>query len=183
MSDPAPAPAPDPAAPAPAGPDPAAPAPEIDYKAELEKAQKESRKWEDRAKQNSAAKTELEKLREASMSDQEKAVEAARAEARAAMLKEFGGNLVDAEIKVAAAGRLDDAQLEALLGVVDRSALLEEDGTVKADAVKAFVDRLAPAPAESARPLLPDLGQGARGGPPALNSTQLQKDLEKALGI
>jgi hypothetical protein len=48
--------------------------------------------------------------------------------------------------------------------------------------VAAFVDRIAPE-REPASP--PDLGQGARGGNqvPGLNSSQLQKDLEAALGI
>ena len=66
---------------------------------------------------------------------------------------------------------------------INLAKFVGEDGTPDRDAVAAFVDRIAPE-REPASP--PDLGQGARGGgqqAPGLNSSQLQKDLEQALGI
>lgn len=108
---------------------------------------------ERRARQ--AIERELTQLREASKTDQDKALDAARAEARAEALKGVGGRLVDAELKVALVGRALTA--DALL-TFDRTSFLTDDGDVDRDALTAWVTEHtteangAPAPALPRRP-------------------------------
>lgn len=162
------APADAPAAPAetpPPAPEPApepSPAQETDWKAEHEKTLREARKWEERAKSNSTAAKELEQLRKASMSEQEKAVESARSEARSEALRTVGGRLVDAEVKVAAAGR--NVDVDALLEGLDRGRFLSDDGEPDSKAITAWVDRIAPKANGEPASVFPDLGQGRRQG-------------------
>lgn len=153
---------------------------EKDWKAEYEKTLAQSRKWEDRAKQNKAAADELTKVREASMTDLEKAVSEASASARAATLKEVGGDLVMSAVKAAAAGRPID--VDALVEGLDPARFLSEDGKPDLDAIQGWVDKIVPAVPETQQGWYPDLGQGARGSTVApLNSTQLERDLRDAL--
>lgn len=151
--------------------------------ADLDKWKKQSRRHEERAKANAAAAAELEKLRESTMNETEKAVAQARAEAAREAATQFGGRLVAAEVRVAAAGR--DVDVDALMEGIDPTRFLGDDGDPDTDAIKAWVERIAPPKAttdDTPNPL--DLGQGNRGGtPPALNSTQLERDLKSALGI
>lgn len=155
------------------GDDPAA---EVErLRTELQKA----RKWEDRAKANAGAAKELEELRKQHESEQDRAVREARETARSEVLAELGSARVADAFRVAAAGRGLD--VDEVLDGINLAKFLSEDGNPDRDAVQAFVDRIAPA--QETAP--PDLGQGARGGQqvPGLNSSQLQKDLEAALGI
>lgn len=119
-----------------------------------------ARKWEDRAKANGAAAKELEELRLKSMNETEKAVASAKSEGRKEALVAMGARLVDAEVKAAAAGR--NVNVDVLLEGLDRSRFLGDDGEPDAKAIKAWVEKLAPA---GQRPGFPDLGQGARGAP------------------
>lgn len=150
-----PQPAPQPAQPAPQ------PAQDTDWKAEAEKLTREARKWEDRAKQNTTAANELEKLRKQSMTEQERAVATARDEATREVALRYGGRLVDAEVRAAAVGRAID--VPTLLEGLDRSRFLTDDGEPDVKAIEAWVDKLSPPPPEPAKPGFPDLGQGARG--------------------
>ena len=155
------------------GDDPAA---EVErLRTELQKA----RKWEDRAKANAGAAKELEELRKQHESDQDRAVREARESARSEVLAELGSARVADAFRVAAAGRGLD--VDEVLDGINLAKFMGEDGNPDRDAVQAFVDRISPA--QETAP--PDLGQGARGGQqvPGLNSSQLQKDLEAALGI
>lgn len=153
---------------------------ETDWKAE-------ARKWEDRAKAaatkataNAAAAKELEQVKQASMSDIEKAVAVARTEATTEALRTVGARLVDAEVRVAAAGRTVD--VDALLEGLDRSRFVGDDGEPDRKAIAAWVDRIAPKPAEGA-PAFPDLGQGARNvSNAALNGDPLLASLKSAVG-
>ncbi len=129
-------------------------APETDWKAEAEKWKVQARKHEERAKANATAAKELDQFRQASMSEQEKAIETARAEARAEAVTAMGRRLVDAEVRAAAKGRIAD--VDALLDGLDRARFLGEDGEPDVKAINGWVDRLAPKKA------VPDLGQGAR---------------------
>lgn len=152
-----------------------------DWKAEAEKWQALSRKNEERAKSNGDAAKELEKLRQASMSDQEKAVAVAVEAAKAETMRTVGARLVDAEVKAAAAGRTVD--VEALLEGLDRSRFLDDSGEPNTKAITAWVDRIAPV-TEPSKPGFPDLGQGQRGngnGALALNDPLL-KDLVAKVG-
>lgn len=148
-------------------PDPTGVPDATDYKAEAEKWQALARKHEDRAKANSSAAKELEELRKASMSEVERAVAEAKAAGRAEAIAEVGTQLVDAELRAAAAGRLADAQLDVLLQGLNRAAFLGADGTVDRASVVKFVNGIAPAAKEenstsTGNPF--DFGQGARGG-------------------
>ena len=153
--------------------------PAEDLSAEVEKWKAQARKHEDRAKANAAAAKELEQVKAASMTEQERAVEQARAETRTATLIEVGGRLAAAEVRVAAAGRFTPEQLDSLLENVDLSKFVTDDGDVDADKVRSFVDGIAPQP-QQAPPL--DLGQGARSGTPALGSDPLLQALKNTVG-
>jgi glucose/arabinose dehydrogenase len=139
------------------------------------------------AKYRSEAKNaaeELEKLRKAAMSEQERAIVEARAEGRLSAMSEFGARVVDAEIRAAAAGRFTDGQMRVLLQGLNRSAFLAEDGSVDEKSVHEFVDGIAPPPQQATdqRTIL-DLGQGARGDANALNGDPLLRDIKAKLGI
>lgn len=138
--------------------------PETDWKAEAEKWQGLARKHEDRAKANASAAKELETVRQSSMTEQERAVAQAKVEARTEALREAGGRLVAAEVRAAAAGRLDDRQLSTLLDGLNVAAFVSEDGEVDAKRIGQFVDGIAPKNSTAGDPTgFPDLGQGARG--------------------
>lgn len=141
----------------------AATEPTTDLAAEVEKWRSLARKHEDRAKANNAAAKELEALRQSQMSEQEKAVEAAKAQARTEALREVGSHLVAAEFRATAAGRLDAEQVAALIEDLDMTKYLTESGEVDTERVAKKVDALAPKPAEQTAPVWPDLGQGPRG--------------------
>jgi phage-related minor tail protein len=78
---------------------------------------------------------------------------------RAAALTEFGGRLVDAELRAAAAGR--PVNVDALLEAVDRGRFITDDGDVDRKALTAWVDRIAPAPTDTG-PVIPSFDGGAR---------------------
>jgi hypothetical protein len=166
-------------------PEPAAPVdapPSLeDLQAEIDKWKSLSRKHEDKAKANAKAQQELERLRQESMTEQERAVESARNEARAAVLAELGETRVGDAFRVAAAGR--NLDIDTLLEGVNLKSFLDEDGNPDTVKVGDWVERIAPKPEQSTTPSVPDLGQGARPTPPGLNSSQLQKDLMAKLGI
>lgn len=119
-----------------------------------------SRKWEQRAKDNATAAEELEKLKAASLSDQEKAVAAAREEGRKEASEKLTEKLLRAEFKAAAAGKLPDGLVEA----IDVKRFLTDDGEPDTGAIAKFVeDNALPEPEETAPSGLPDFGQGNRG--------------------
>lgn len=161
------------------GDDPAA---EVErLRGELAKA----RKWEDRAKANAAAAKELEALKQSSMSDMEKAVEQARIDGLNEGISKAGTKLVRAEMKAAAAGRLDATQLDTLLEPLNLAAFLDDDGEVDTDKVSAYIAGIAPAEQtdDTQQPQsFPDLGQGSRGTTP-LGSDPLLGMLKGSLGI
>lgn len=150
-----------------------------DLQAELDKWKAQARKHEDRAKANAAAAKELEQVKQASMSDLEKAVAIARTEARTEALRESGARLVDAEVKAAAAGRGID--IAALLEGLDRTRFLTDDGEPDTDAIAAWVDRIVP-PRDPNTIDFPDLGQGARADQTGLGSDKLFADLKRLVG-
>lgn len=152
MPEPTDAPAPE-ADPTPETPDTGTP----DLTAEVERWKTLARKHEDRAKANASAAKELETLRQQTMSDTEKAIALAKAEARTETMREVASRVVDAEVRAAVAGRNIDA--EALLDGLDRTRFVTDDGEPDRDAISQWVDRIAPKPTE---PAFPDLGQGAR---------------------
>lgn len=130
------------------------PAPEAD---EVAKWKAMARKHEDRAKANAAAAKELEALKASAMTDQEKAVAEAAAKARAEVLAEVGGSLVESAFKVAATGRPVD--IDTMLDGLDRAKFLTDDGKPDVERIAAWIDKVAPAPTPAKAK---DLGQGAR---------------------
>lgn len=147
-------------------------------------------RWKALARQNelenSKTAKELDSLRKKSMTDQERAVAEANDSGYKRAVMEFGGKLVDAEIRAVATGRLDDAQLGFLFQGLNRSVFLNEDGSVDVKSVNTFVDGLAPKPAPPEDPpksQFPDLGQGVRGlAPTALNGDPLLAALKAKVG-
>lgn len=152
----------------PAGPpaDPA-PKPETDWKAE-------ARKWEARAKENSKAAAELEKVRAANMTEQEKAVAEAEKRGRTAAALEAGRRLAAAELRAAAAAKGVD--LSALGDLIDTSRFVGEDGEVDTDAIKKAVDKLAKlTPAKTAPPRGSGEFPGGTGAGQPISEEQLAR--------
>ena len=150
-----------------------------DWKAEAEKFQALQRKWEERAKSNANAQKELDQLRKASMTDLEKAVEAAKAEGFNEGRAQGLGQIVSAKIEAAAAGRLAPEALAALLGGLNLASFIDDEGEVDQEKVTAFVDSIVPAADTKQDPFAGlDLGQGTRkrsDDPLALNGDPLLK--------
>jgi hypothetical protein len=127
----------------------------------------QSRNWENKAKSHNdydQVKTELEQLRTAQMSDADKAIADARAEAekagRAAAQRELGSKIVDAHVQAAVtAERITKDQAETILEGLDRTKYLTETGDVDTDKLAAYLAVVAPAKKSGKA----DHGQGNRG--------------------
>jgi hypothetical protein len=167
----------DPPASDPSNPDPSTPpesnAPDAAaLAAEVERWKKEARKHEDRWKANKTAADELAALKATTMSDTEKAIQAARDETRAAVMAEVGGELVEEALRTALTARQINA--EPLLAVLDRKQFLGDDGKPDRSKINEWIDSFAPKgddptpPPPPAIPPAKDIGQGPRnGGTPA----------------
>ena len=148
----------------------------------LDAERTERRKAEKRAKDLDA---ELAKFREASMSEQEKAVEAARREAAAQAIATVNQRILKAEIRAAAGGRLADPEDAVRFLDLDEFTI-GEDGEIDQKAVLAAVDRLLkmkPYLAASATRPAGDADQGARGNAMALNGDPLLEAIKAKLSI
>lgn len=113
-----------------------------DWKAEAEKWQALARKNEDRAKGNAAAAKELERVKAAAMTETEKAVAEAKLAGRTEALTAVGARLATAELRAAAAGRVDQATLAGFLEYADLTKFVGEDGEPDAKAIEAAVKKL-----------------------------------------
>lgn len=131
--------------------------PEPDWKTQ-------SRTWEKRAKADAREadklRAELDRLRQAQMSEAEKAIDNARAEGEKAGLVKASGLLVKARLEAALA-HLDDDARDALIEGVDVKRFVGDDATPNADAIKTWAERVAPKK-NSANQGFPDLGAGRR---------------------
>jgi hypothetical protein len=124
--------------PQPPAPEPS-PAPTAADMARLEAALADARK------QREDVQKELDKLRGQSMTEQEKAVAAAREEGKAEAERAAALKLVAAEFRIAAAGKL--ANPDAALAALDLAKLLDpKSGEPDAKAIAALVDQLAVVP-------------------------------------
>ena len=96
-----------------------------------------------------AAEVELARLRQQHMSDDEKALQAARAEGRAGAFRAAGLRVAAAEFRALAAGTL--ANPAAALEVLDLSRFVNDEGEVDVAGLTAVVDKLADALRTDAR--------------------------------
>lgn len=122
-----------------------------------------SHKWEDRAKGKDAEFTTAKEkaaqydiLLSTAQTDQERAVETAKQEARAAAQLEAAPRIVRAEFRAAAKGILDDTQLAALLEDRDLTKYVTDSGDVDEAKVAKIVAAAAPKGAQQSV----SLGQG-----------------------
>lgn len=138
----------------------AAPPTVEELQAKLDEVTKEARKWETRSKENHQAKTELEKQRQAAMTDAERAVAEAETKGRTAAASEFGKRLATSEIRAQAADA--QADLAGVFDYLDLSRFVGEDGEPDDKAIKAFVGGL-----PKKDPGTPSFDGGTRTPPPA----------------
>lgn len=133
----------------------------------------EAKKWESRSKANH---TELERLRAANMSDQEKAVAEAEKAGRTAAATEYGQKLASAEFRAAVAAAGIDLGEAAEL--IDVNRFVGEDGEVNVAAIKSAVTKLAKlAPARGAGRSGGDMGGGSGSGD---QNASIDKQIEAA---
>ncbi|WP_217428932.1 hypothetical protein, partial [Micromonospora maritima] len=123
------------------------------YHARKHEARAQSMSDYEQLKQQAA---EAERLRQAAMTDHERAIEAARTEGRAAALAESGAALVEQFMAAALQGRLSPEQITALISPLDRKQFLAADGLrVDTDKVNAWASVVAPTPAAPVVPAVP----------------------------
>lgn len=134
-----------------------------ELQAKLDEVTKEARKWESRSKENHQAKTELEKQRQAAMTDAERAVAEAEAKGRTAAATEFGKELAQTQFDALAGRRNPDFDTAKALEYVDLGKFLGEDGRPDMKAITAAVERLVPAATDGP----PSFDGGTRTPPPA----------------
>lgn len=159
-------------------------APEIEPEAEPETGTDEVAKWKALSRKNEAAAKkladELAAERKQHETDQERAFREAVEAARNETLKEVSGDRVADAIRVATANRQVD--VETLIEGVDVGRFLGDDGRPDIEKVNQWVAKVAPESTPEPNPF-PDVGQGHTGaGTPALNSSQLEADLRRAVG-
>lgn len=134
------------------------------WKAQSRKHEAEARRRADYDAVKARA-DQFDALDQASRSEHEKAVDAARKEADEAARAEergrYGAQLVAAELRAALAGRVDPAQRDALIEAVNPARFLDDKGQVDPGAVTAWVDKAAPAAPGGTRY---DGAQGGRTG-------------------
>lgn len=116
--------------------------------------------WKSRSRQNesraAATKRELDQLKQATLTEAERAVEAARNEGRAAALAEVGSTAVSAFIKGrVSAGLLSEERAEVLAKGINTAAFVTDTGDVDLDGLKAYLDAI--------NPMQPSPHQGNRG--------------------
>jgi hypothetical protein len=131
-----------------------------------EKALREERAARTKAEREAkAAKAELDALKAAGATEQEKAISKAKEEGKAEALKGANARVIKSEIKAAAAGRLANPAVAVRL--LDPDDFTDDDGEVDDKKLKAAIDRLLkdePYLAGKAK-ANGDAGGGPRGNP------------------
>lgn len=145
-------------------------APPQDQTPTVESLQAEVDKWKALSRTNEQrwkdASAERDQFKQASMTDAEKALEAARAEGRNAALSEVGTRLAEAELRALAASAGVDLPPADFLNM----SRFVNDGQVNADALSEFVSSL---PKRDAPPAFrQDIGLGRQGSPGANQLTR-----------
>ncbi len=135
----------------------------------------------DELKRLRQAETDLTELRNAQLSDQEKALEAARAQGEQAAADRYRDLLVAAEFRAVAAGRVPG--LDELVQDLRLDRYITEAGEPDAVAITARVESLLPAAPTGGAPQeqgAPDLEQGYRTPPSTNPTTSAGRDLYAA---
>ncbi len=96
--------------------------------------------------QAKALQKELDKVRQAAMSDSERAVAEAEVRGRATALGEVGQKLARARFDALAGRRNADVDTAQVLEFVDLSRFVDDSGDLDEKAIKAAVERLVPEP-------------------------------------
>lgn len=136
-----------------------------------------ARKWEKLAKQNSRAADELDKVRQQSMTEQEKAVAQARKEGEQAALVTAGKRLAAAEFRAAVASK--GLNLGEAAELIDTTRFVDDKGDVDEQAIKQAVAKLAKlAPKGPPSSSGGDFGGGNGGGAPAKNLAEQIREAE-----
>jgi len=125
-------------------------------KAEVDKWKSLSRKNEQQAKTNDKAAQELDDIKRSQLSDTEKLIEQTREETSQAIRKEYAAKLVESELKSLLSNRSIDGSS---LIDFDKASFILSDGNIDSEAIQSWVE----AHSKTAEPIIPDLGQGARG--------------------
>lgn len=156
--------------------------------AEVGKWKALSRKNEDKAKATAKDLKAFEDWKASQLSDSERAIEEAKAAARAEVVAEYSGKLARTAFLGAAAGRLENAY--AVLSRLDVAQFLCDDGEVDQNAIAEFLDSIAPAAKAPETPAAPQpngLFQGTRseagGDHLALNGDPILNKVNSILGI
>lgn len=125
----------------------------------------QSRKHEQRAAERAdydTIKAERDRIKAASQTEAEKAIEQAKADAAAAATAAaraaFAPKLVAAKLEAALAGKMPADKIAGQVAFLDHSKFLTADGEVDTDKVMQYAAGLAPAGGQ-----WPDTGQGRRG--------------------
>lgn len=126
----------------------------------VEKLRKENAKYRTEAK---TATGELEKVRQASMTETEKATAEAEARGRSAATADFGKRLATSQFDALASKRNPAFDTSEMLGLIDLSRFVGDDGEPDEKAITAAVEKLVPA-AEGG---VPNFDGGTRTTPPA----------------
>jgi hypothetical protein len=154
------------------------------WKAQSQKHEKRASKFKDLTPESLAELREKadahDALQHELMSDHEKALEEARAAARAEVAAEFLPQLVHAKFETASAGRLQGDQLAKILAPVDLSKFVT-DGQVDAAKVAAYIDDVAPAALDPRRGPSP-FGLGRPPHTPREPGTQGREQARKRFG-
>lgn len=124
----------------------------------------QARENEKRAKANAEAVKELDKLKAASMTELERAVNEAKASSRVEVLREVGADRARDAVRVALAGRTVD--VDALLEGFGADAFVNDDGTPNVAKVQEWANRIAPATDAPGKPRVP-AGVRDNGSPKA----------------
>lgn len=88
------------------------------------------------------AQAELKKLREANQTETEKALAEAEQRGKTTALTQVGARLARAELKAAAAGKVDPAALDGFLEYADLSRFVGDDGEPDTKAITAAIKKL-----------------------------------------
>ncbi len=117
------------------------------------------------------------------MSDRDRAVLEAREAAAAEANATFAPRLVQAEFRVAAAGRVDGERLAKILEPLDLTKFLAADGSVDQARVVAYVDDVAPAVVVPGKRNGPSpLGLGHYGAPAGIPGSQGAAEADRRFG-